>query len=159
MDTRASGYYTEACLAAQVAQLAGFDTMNDAYFNNKGIAPIKEKLNGIINKPDDINILFRKMEYNYLIGDLNKQRSLVGDVQNILLDFLDKKVENMVENGKVDAISTYVNYYGSAMVSSESLNDRNNNKQQYPQIDESINKFNSIKEKYSMYIEGDKALK
>ena len=96
---------------------------------------------------------------NYLIGDLNKQRSLVGDVQNILLDFLDKKVENMVENGKVDAISTYVNYYGSAMVSSELLNDRNNNKQQYPQIDESINKFNSIKEKYSMYIEGDKALK
>lgn len=67
-----SGYYIEALLINQLIQLIGKEVFLKSYFSNLGTKNIQEKLNEIINNPKMSSNLFRSIELNYNIRDINE---------------------------------------------------------------------------------------
>ena len=67
-----SGYYIEASLINQLILLVGNETFARSYFLNLGTTPIQNKLNEIINNPVMSYNLFRSIELNYSIKNLNE---------------------------------------------------------------------------------------
>lgn len=147
-----SGYYIEACLINQLIQIIGNDVFIKSYFSNLGTMPMQEKLNEIINNPNLSHNLFRSIELNYSIRDINEEQNILGNIQLLLLDYLDKKIEMLVADNKADEISNILAMYELMMVSPEKLKIMLKDPQKFIGIDESITKFKFIKDKYETYL-------
>lgn len=153
-----SGYYIEACIINQLIQIIGNETFLKSYFSNLGTKPMQERLNEIINNPNISYNLFRSIELNYNIGDINEEQNILGNIQLSILDYLDKKIELLLSDNIVNEASRVLTNYESMMISSEKLKIMQKNPQQFVGIDESIKKFTEIKNKYEQYLnEGTKS--
>lgn len=147
-----SGYYIEACLINQLIQIIGNDVFIKSYFSNLGTMPMQEKLNEIINNPNLSHNLFRSIELNYSIRDINEEQNILGNIQSTLLDYLDKKLELLFANNKVDEINNILTNYELMLISPEKLKLMQKNSQLFVGIGESMQKFNEIKNKYETYL-------
>lgn len=147
-----SGYYIEACLINQLIQIIGNDVFIKSYFSNLGTMPMQEKLNEIINNPNLSHNLFRSIELNYSIRDINEEQNILGNIQSTLLDYLDKKLELLFANNKVDEINNILTNYELMLISPEKLELMQKNSQLFVGTGESIQKFNEIKNKYETYL-------
>lgn len=147
-----SGYYIEACLINQLIQIIGNDVFIKSYFSNLGTMPMQEKLNEIINNPNLSHNLFRSIELNYSIRDINEEQNILGNIQSTLLDYLDKKLELLFANNKVDEINNILTNYELMLISPEKLELMQKNSQLFVGTRESIQKFNEIKNKYETYL-------
>ena len=147
-----SGYYIEASLINQLIQIIGNEVFIKSYFCNLGTMPMQEKLNEIINNPNLSHNLFRSIELNYNIRDINETQNILGNIQSTLLDYLDKKLESLLADNKVDEINNILTNYELMLISSEKLKIMKKNSQLFVGIDESIQKFNEIKNKYLSYL-------
>lgn len=147
-----SGYYIEASLINQLIQITGNEVFLKSYFSNLGTQPIQEKLNEIINNPTMSFNLFRNIELNYNIRDINEEQNILGNIQLSILDYLDKRIELLLAENRVNEISGILANYELMMITPEKLKMMQKNSQQFIGIDESINKFNEIKNKYESYL-------
>lgn len=150
-----SGYYVEACLINQLIQIIGNEVFLKSYFSNLGTMPMQEKLNEIINNPKSSYDLFRSIELNYSIRDINEEQNVLGNIQSTLLNYLDKKLELLLSNNKVDEINNMLTNYELMLISPEKLKIMQKDPQLFAGIDESIQKFNEIKNKYEAYLNDD----
>ena len=66
-----SGYYIEECLINQIIQLIGPQVFLKSYFGNKGTVLLEKELRKIIDNEKLAFELFRNIELNYQIKDLN----------------------------------------------------------------------------------------
>lgn len=147
-----SGYYIEALLINQLIQLIGKEVFLKSYFSNLGTKNIQEKLNQIINNPEMSFNLFRNIELNYNIRNINEEQNILGNIQSSLLDYLDKKIELLLANNKFDEINSILTNYELMIISPEKLKIMKKDSQQYVGIAESIEKFSAIKIKYEIYL-------
>lgn len=147
-----SGYYIEACLINQLIQIVGNEVLLKSYFSNLGTQPIQEKMNEVINNPTMIFSLFRNIELNYNIRDINEEQNILGNIQSSILDYLDKKIELLLAENRVNEISDILANYELMMITPEKLKIMQKNPQHFIGIDENINKFNEIKNKYKSYL-------
>lgn len=147
-----SGYYIEACIVNQLIQIIGNEVFIKSYFSNLGTKPIQEKLNEIIDNPNMASNLFRSIELNYNIRRINEEQNILGNIQLSLLDYLDKKIEQLFKENKEAEIKNILANYELMMINNEKLKIMKKNPQQFIGIDESINKFNEIKNKYESYL-------
>ena len=147
-----SGYYIEACLINQLIQIVGNEVFLKSYFSNLGTQPIQEKMNEVINNPTMSFNLFRNIELNYNIRDINEEQNILGNIQSSILDYLDKKIELLLDENRVNEISDILANYELMMITPEKLKIMQKNPQQFIGIDENINKFNEIKNKYKSYL-------
>ena len=147
-----SGYYIEACLINQLIQIVGNEVFLKSYFSNLGTQPIQEKMNEVINNPTMSFNLFRNIELNYNIGDINEEQNILGNIQSSILDYLDKKIELLLAENRVNEISDILANYELMMITPEKLKIMKKNPQHFIGIDENINKFNEIKNKYKSYL-------
>lgn len=148
-----SGYYIEASLINQLIQLIGNEVFLKSYFSNLGTKNMQEKLNEIINNPTMSSNLFRSIELNYNIRDINEEQNVLGNIQSSLLDYLDKKIELLLADNKVDEINSILTNYELMIINPEKLKIMQKNSKQYVGVDESIKKFAAIKSKYEIYLE------
>lgn len=147
-----SGYYIEACLINQLMLLIGNEVFLKSYFSNLGVVPMQDKLNEIINNPTMSYDLFRKIELNYNISDLNEEQNVLSNIQLILLEYLNKKMELLLIDNKFDEISHTLDAYELIIIDSEKLKSINKNPQKFTDIDECMKKFNFIKDKFKIYL-------
>lgn len=147
-----SGYYIEACLINQLIQIVGNEVFLKSYFSNLGTQPIQEKMNKVINNPTMSFNLFRNIELNYNIRDINEEQNILGNIQSSILDYLDKKIELLLAENRVNEISDILANYELMMITPEKIKIMQKNPQQFIGINENINKFNEIKNKYKSYL-------
>ena len=147
-----SGYYIEACLINQLIQIVGNEVFLKSYFSNLGTQPIQEKMNEVINNPIMSFNLFRNIELNYNIRNINEEQNILGNIQSSILDYLDKKIELLLAENRVNEISNILANYELMMITPEKLKIMKKNPQHFIGIDENINKFNEIKNKYKSYL-------
>ena len=150
-----SGYYIEECLINQIIQLIGPQVFLKSYFGNKGTVLLEKELRKIIDNEKLAFELFRNIELNYQIKDLNTNQSILGNIQNILLYYLDRKCELLAANNEIKEINQIFDTYELMLVTPEKLSMMQKNPDNYIGLKESIARFNSIKEKYS-YLLSDK---
>lgn len=139
-----SNYYIEASICNQISQLIGFPIMLESYFSNKGIYSLKEKLCSIINDGNKAYSLFRNIELNYLIRNNQEKQSILGSIQMSILDYLEEILRN---KDNIEEIENMLNMFGNVLITKEKLELMQRNIINYPFIEESVNRFNSIKEK------------
>ena len=123
-----------------------------SYFSNLGTQPIQEKMNEVINNPTMSFNLFRNIELNYNIRDINEEQNILGNIQSSILDYLDKKIELLLAENRVNEISDILANYELMMITPEKIKIMQKNPQQFIGINENINKFNEIKNKYKSYL-------
>ena len=82
---------------------------------------MQERLNEIINNPNISYNLFRSIELNYNIGDINEVQNILGNIQLSILDYLDKKIELLLSDNIVNEASSVLTNYELMMISSEKL--------------------------------------
>ena len=75
-----------------------------------------------------------------------------GENHDYKLDYLDKKIALLLAENRVNEISRILANYELMMITPEKLKMMQKNPQQFIGIDESINKFNEIKNKYESYL-------
>ena len=126
-----SGYYIEACLINQLIQIVGNEVFLKSYFSNLGTQPIQEKMNEVINNPTMSFNLFRNIELNYNIRDINEEQNILGNIQSSILDYLDKKIELLLAENRVNEISEILANYELMMITPEKIKIMQKNPQQY----------------------------
>lgn len=146
-----SSYYIEISLTNQLIQLVGKSVFLESYFSNLGTSPIQEKLNKIINDPTMSFNIFRSIELNYNANEVCEKQNILGNIQSMLLEYLNKKIELLFADDKVEEINNILTNYESIMITPEKLKVCYKNPQQFVGIDENVIKFNNIRDKYSKY--------
>lgn len=148
-----SGYYIETSLVAQLIQIIGLDVFSRSYFSNLGITEIKEKLQNIINDDNKSFKLFRDIELNFQIGYLSEKQNVLGNIQSTILDYLDKKIEILLLNNNLDEINQIITNFQQMLITPHKLEIMLKNPNDYIGVEESVSKFEKIKEKYSPNLE------
>lgn len=147
-----SGYYIEASLINQMIQIIGIDIFKECYFCNLGITPLKEKFNEIIKSPLMTTNLFRLIELNFNLGHINEKQNILVNIEQILLKYYDRKLELLKKENRLDEIAKSLIIYENMLITPEKLKIMNKKPDNYVGINECIEQFNEIKNKYSSLI-------
>lgn len=150
-DEELSSYYIEARLIIQLASLVGNKLLERTYFSNLGTNPLEEKLNEIINNPNKSYALFRNIELNYNLKEIDEEQNVLGNIQLSMLDYLDKKVQMLIADNETEKARNLLFTYDSVIISPETLKMKGKNPSNFVGIDESVMKFELIKDKYKAY--------
>lgn len=145
----ASGYYIEASLINQLIQIIGVDVFIKSYFFNLGTKFLESKLLNIIADPELAFQLFRNIEINFQIRNLKGKQSLLGNIQLLLLDYLEKRCEKLIENNKLREVNEILKIYEQMLITPEKLKIMDKNPDDYEGLVESITKFKNLQEKLS----------
>ena len=140
-----SKYYMEVCLINQLFFIIGHNTFLRAYFSNQGICPMQDELYDLIKDPNKCYELFRNIELNYNIRGLCSEQNILGNIQDSLLDYLEKKLEIMSKENSIEEISEVLKNYEIMMITPEKLKMMNENPQNYYGIAENIIRYEAIK--------------
>lgn len=144
-----SNYYIEACLINQLIQIIGNDVFLTTYFSNLGIKPIKEKLQNVINDEQKSFELFRNIELNFQIKNFDGKQNILGSIQMSILDYLERKIKTLLECNNIKEINDCLTIYEQILITPEKLTIIQKNPKNYDGLDENLERFNSIKQKYS----------
>lgn len=145
----ASNYYIEACLINQLIQIIGNDAFLNAYFSNLGIKPIKEKLQNVINDEQKSFELFRNIEFNFQIKNFDGKQNILGSIQMSILDYLEQKIKTLLECNNIKEINDCLTIYEQMLITPEKLIILQKNPKNYDGLDENLERFNYIKQRYS----------
>lgn len=143
----ASGYYIEVLLVNQLTQIVGTDVMLTSYFSNNGTKDIELKLNEIINDEYRASHLFRRIEDNFLIKNINGQQSILGNIQMTLINYFKMKLLNdyIADKTTRQLIIQSIHLFEQMLITPEKLKMMQKNPKNYSGIVESIELFNKIK--------------
>lgn len=141
-----SGYYIEALFINQLIQIVGSEVMLSSYFTNKGTKEIENSLNNILDEPVLSNTLFRKIEDNFYLRDVNCKQTLLANIQLILIDYFEKKLIQDIKNNKsIEIIETSINFFEQMLITPEKLKLMNKIPENYIGLNDSIKKFSELK--------------
>jgi len=145
-----SNYYMELCFADQLVQIVGKDTMLEAYFEADGIEKVKQKLLDIGVEPERVMGMLSNIESNYMARYNTNNQSFAGNAQSILLDCFDAKCADMLKNGELtsDNVNALFEMYKGDLVTNERILAQGKDPSTFRGINESLTKFESIKQKY-----------
>lgn len=149
----ASKYYIECCLINQLMQIVGIDVLNISYFGNKGTVFLEEELCKLIDDKTKASKLFRFIEINYKIGNASSKQNMLGNIQNSLLDYLDKKLEILATNNQFEEIKRVIYIYENMLVTESTLELNGRIPGNYDGIRDNLVKFREIKERHGQNYE------
>ena len=153
-----NGYFIEVCLLGQLIQITGNDIFLNSYFNNEGTKPIENKLNKLIDNSYLSFALFRNFEMNFVLGDKEEKGGLVYEIQMTILDYLDKKLELLVGEGKFEMVKKILLKHESLIIDSKKLKEFYESDKDYSLVDRSVERFEKLKEKYIDYLGYEKVI-
>lgn len=99
----ASGYYIEALFINQLIQIVGLDVITESYFANKGTQYIENKLNEVISNKEMASLLFRRIEDNYQVRNIDSQQTFLGNVQSMLVSYFCEKISKQLFENNMSA--------------------------------------------------------
>lgn len=145
----------ECLVAGQLIEVVGLDVVLENFFKNGSLEHIESKLRDIKEQHynDQAEGLLRGIEIAYTFKNADEQ-NVLGNVQLSLLDYFDKKCENVYkEPHGEEKIGTMINNYEKYLITSEKILIAGDSPSKYTGIDESIERFNGIKNKYTKLVE------
>jgi len=151
-----SKYYIEECIINQLIQLIGTETVIRSFFSNLGVMPLQLELNKLIDNQEKAYNLFRNIECNYTIRDLAAEQNILGNIQSSLLDYLEVKLDMMVQYSSIEEISDTLKTYEAMLITPNVLKKIGLNPQAYYGLTESVNKFDAIKTKCLLNLRDNK---
>ena len=145
----ASEYYFEVCFITQLSNIIDGQVLLKSYFGNLGIKEIENELFKFDDSKFKSFKLFRDIENNFLLRKIkNESTNLVGNIQNSLIDCLEKKITLLESNGLSNEIDKILMAYEMGLVTPERLKLMNKNPDDYVGVTDSIERFNEIKNRY-----------
>jgi len=100
---RNTGYLEEICIAGHLNSIVGLDNILKTYFSAKGIEPIKNELYGLGVDRELIDILFPRVEINYITKEerVTSPNTALANLETTLIDCSEAKLRQMIDNGKI----------------------------------------------------------
>lgn len=149
-DKTTSGYYVESLFVMQLMQIVGKRLMLESYFGNKGTIEIEKELDkfsyGILKS----DILLNNIEENFLkykVANKEKQ-TLLASIQITLIEYYRNKMLYLIENKLItkEEVEESLVVYEESLIRSEVMKKKTDNIELLWGLDESIEKFNSVKQ-------------
>ena len=84
---------------------------------------------------------------------MSEKQTVLGKIQSTILDYLDKKLEILLLNNNLNEINQIIINFQQMLITPHKLEIMLKNPKDYIDIEESISKFEKIKEKYSKNLE------
>ena len=138
----ANSYYFETCFIIQLCVILDFNVLLDSYLENKGTKILEDRLTQLGFDSSKAYELFRNIQANYYLFNVDGKQNLLGNIQDSLLDYLD--VVCALDNRKITLLDTYE----KVLVTLEVIKGMNKKPDNYEGIDENIRRFKEIKSKY-----------
>lgn len=135
-----SGYYNEVCIAMQLVNILGVDTMFSPYFKHDGIGKLKEGLQSVIKDEDKSYQLFRRIEYNYQLRKNNEKQTLLGNIQSTLVEYFKEKIKQALLDNSMTP---------------EALIEKGKNPNNYIGLDKSVEEFKEMRAKFELVLTWD----
>ena len=151
-----SNYYIETCFINQLIQIIGYEPFIKSYFANLGTSLLENRLNGLINNPGKSYELFRNIELNFDIRELCSEQNVLGYIQSTLIDYLEARINSIIDNSTIEDISKLLQTYESAIITPEKLRMMHINPQGYYGVAESTVKFDELKRQCLLYFKDNK---
>lgn len=151
----ASRYYIEALFINQLIQIVGIDVMVNSYFSNLGTENIEAKLNEIIDDENLSYSLFRRIEDNYQVKDIDTKQTLLGNIQTTLITYFNEKISKQLLEKQltIEEAEAEFNKFEQMLVTKQRLEIMKKNPENYVGLNESIEQFydakNKLKKTYS----------
>lgn len=155
MDLIPFHQHIEESFINQIMIITGNQVFLESYYGNLGIHKIKESLQELIPEESKSYQLFRNIELNFQIRNNSSSQNVLGSIQQSILDYLERKLEILIEFGDYNAVTKTLNMYEQMLITPEKLQMMRKNPKNYIQLPESIEKFNEIKNKYLEYSNTD----
>ena len=93
---------------------------------------------------------------------LEEKQNILGNIQLTLLDFLEEKCQQLVEEGNEKEVFNILGAYEHMMITPEKLRIMQKNPDNYENVTDSIERFKNIQEKFdyqTLNIEKDTVIK
>lgn len=140
-----TGYNIETNIINQLYQVLGNDLIK-SFFSGSRTTLLENDLKRLNNNEESIKTLLQEIENISTLKDSKYDSDSLSIVQDLLLDFLDKKLESL-ENK--EEIEKYLYNYSNILITSESIKTITNDYKKYIDLDKNEQKFEDIKNKYS----------
>lgn len=152
-----SGYYNEVCIAMQLVNILGVDTMFSPYFKHDGIGKLKEGLQSVIKDEDKSYQLFRRIEYNYQLRKNNEKQTLLGNIQSTLVEYFKEKIKQaLLDNSMTPSqIKMALDSYQEFLITPEALIEKGKNPNNYIGLDKSVEEFKEMRAKFELVLTWD----
>lgn len=104
-----SGYNIQTCVMRELSGLIGEDVIIKSYFENDQMNYIKNELAKIINDENKINQLIDDLfANNDPLTDEYKGNDEITQMQNIILDFYEKRISDLLNSDKKDEVKKLI---------------------------------------------------
>ena len=143
-----SPYFIECSLISQLIQVIGIDALQKSYVENKGTELLESELCKLINDEEKAFELFKNIEVNYQLGNDSEKQNILGNIQLTILDYLEKKLEILLVQGKDDEINQIIYIFENMIVTPRTLHAMGIDANNYEGVTDCIIRLAEIKGKY-----------
>lgn len=140
-----TGYNIETNIINQLYQVLGNDLIK-SFFSGSRTTLLENDLKRLNNNEESIKTLLQEIENISTLKDSKYDSDSLSIVQDLLLDFLDKKLETLEDK---EEIEKYLYNYSNILITNESIKTITNDYKKYIDLDKNEQKFEDIKNKYS----------
>ena len=141
-----SGYYIEASIINLLISIIGNKKLIESYFLNKGTVELEEEFDKLGIDSNISWCLFRNIEVNFCLRDQSIEQSFLGNIQSTLVDYLNAKLKDDKISKEEKAESIFL--FKQFIITPEKLKVMKKNTGNYIDLQESIDKFNSLVTQY-----------
>ncbi len=142
-----SGCYIEVCLLSQIMQIIENEIILRSFYKYHTTKMMEENLTMLGFDANKAYELFKSIEMNYNLRKSLEKQNILGNIQSLLLDYLEAKCNSSVITNQ-EQFNNMMFMYESMLVTNEKLQKNGKNPLNYEGINESVAKFYVLKEKY-----------
>lgn len=140
-------YYIDMKITNMLMCILGNDVIAYSYYNTLGVALLIQKLKEICPN-EDIDKLFKNINYRYSERFNEDNVYFIPLIQNILVNIFIEKINNDISNGVTyEELMSYINFFKSSLITYNGLKKNYPRYRNFPNLNESLIKFNMFYEK------------
>lgn len=141
-------YKIETDIIRQLYCIIGQNPLLESFFSNTGTDTLELELNKINSDKKKSNDLLRLVESNYIIRNSEYESDNLFNIQNILLEYFNKKLNLLQKENKQNEINELIYSYETSLITPDRINQLTNLSQKYLYLEKNKQIFNEIVQKY-----------
>ena len=148
----------DGMIVDQLSKIVNPTIILESFFSNKGTTDIKNSLDSLGLENTKSEELLTNIEINHWFEPEASQQNILGNIQDTLVEYFIKKVENGLINNTIDMeqLPTIFDEYEETLIDPIKLKLLGKDSECYEGITDSIKKFNSYKKRYTYLVNPEK---
>lgn len=148
----------DGMIVDQLSKIVDPTIILESFFSNKGTTDIKNSLDSLGLENTKSEELLTNIEINHWFEPEASQQNILGNIQDTLVEYFIKKVENGLINNTIDMeqLPTIFDEYEETLIDPIKLKLLGKDSECYEGITDSIKKFNSYKKRYTYLVNPEK---